>query len=225
MDKTAALMRELSYQFNDESLLILALTHRSKGSKNYERLEFLGDSILGFVVAHWLFDEFEDIGEGRLSRMRSTIVRKETLASVARDMNLSNYLILGEGELKSGGFNRDSILSDTVESIIGAIFLDSDLDSAKEFIISKLQSYLEQLSPETNFKDAKSLLQERMQKMSFALPKYTIINTTGEQHQQEFTIDCNLEDLNMSQQATAASRRIAEQKAAECLLELLDNEK
>ena len=123
MDKFAALMRALDYQFNDPALLKLALTHRSKGAKNYERLEFLGDSILGFVVADWLYKNYSQLAEGKLSRMRSSLVRKETLAVVARQLNLSDYLILGEGELKSGGYNRDSILADTVESIIGALCL------------------------------------------------------------------------------------------------------
>jgi len=118
MEKLDALMSKLEHRFEDKNLLKLALTHRSKNANNYERLEFLGDSILGFVVADWLYSSFPNLAEGKLSRMRSSLVRKETLANVARDLSLSDFLILGEGELKSGGFNRDSILSDTLESIL-----------------------------------------------------------------------------------------------------------
>ena len=134
MTELTALMRKLDYEFNDISLLKLALTHRSKGSKNYERLEFLGDSILGFVIAESLYEKYPKESEGKLSRMRSSLVRQETLADVAKNLKLSDYLILGEGELKSGGFNRASILSDVVESLIGAIYLDADFSQANKFI-------------------------------------------------------------------------------------------
>lgn len=214
MDKIAALMRKLDYQFEDESLLKLALTHRSKGAHSYERLEFLGDSILGFVVADWLYKHFPDTAEGRLSRMRSRLVRKKTLADVARDLGLQDHLILGEGELKSGGFNRDSILSDTVESIIGALYLDADFDQASRFIHSQFEGLFKNLSDESSFKDAKSRLQETMQKQAYELPQYDIIETCGKQHQQQFTVQCTLIDLQINAQATAGSRRQAEQEAA-----------
>ncbi|MBT8116069.1 MAG: ribonuclease III [Arenicella sp.] len=200
---------------------MLALTHRSKGSKNYERLEFLGDSILGFVIADWLYHAYPHVAEGKLSRMRASLVRKETLAKVAREMQLSDYLILGEGELKSGGFNRDSILADVVESLIGAIYLDSDFDRAAQFILSKFEPFLELLCDQANFKDAKSQLQELMQKKGMQLPVYQILQTTGEQHQQMFTVQCKLAELGLKQKASAGSRRLAEQKAAEVLLEQL----
>jgi len=211
-------MRKLDFEFRDGELLKLALTHRSKGSGNYERLEFLGDSILGFVVADWLFSNFADVTEGQLSRMRSSLVRKETLADIARDLGMSEYLILGEGELKSGGFNRDSILSDTVESLIGAIYLDAGFDAAKDFIYLHFADHFDGISGQQNFKDSKSRLQETMQKNGFELPKYEIIKTEGEQHDQTFTVECVLDEPNISDHSTARSRRLAEQQAAEKVL-------
>jgi len=220
MDKIAALMRKLDYTFKDQSLLKLALTHRSKGSGNYERLEFLGDSILGFIVADWLYVHFPDVAEGRLSRMRSSLVRKETLAGIARKLALKDHLILGEGELKSGGFNRDSILSDTVESIIGALYLDADFNQASRFVHAQFAELFENISIESNFKDPKSTLQEAMQKYGYELPKYDIVEIYGEQHQQQFTMQCTVAELAISAQATAGSRRQAEQGAASQVLEI-----
>ena len=211
-------MRKLNHEFSDLSLLTLALTHRSRGSKNYERLEFLGDSILGFVVADWLYSHYPQLAEGKLSRMRSSLVRKEALAIVARNLNLSEYLILGEGELKSGGFNRESILSDAVESIIGALYLDAGFDIASDFIHHNFKELFKGTSSQTSFKDAKSRLQEAMQKQAYSLPLYRIVETTGEQHDQEFTIECLLRELKISNTATAGSRRRAEQAAAEQVL-------
>ena len=221
MQKLSALIRKLDYQFNDNALFELALTHRSRGAKNYERLEFLGDSILGFVVADWLYNEFPDLSEGKLSRMRSSLVRKETLADVARSFQLSDYLILGEGEMKSGGFNRDSILSDTVESLIGAIYLDSDFGHARQFILSKFESQFASISAKSNFKDSKSQLQEFMQKKGLELPVYEIVSSSGEQHEQEFSVECRLPELNVVAEASALSRRLAEQKSAALVLEQL----
>jgi len=213
------LMRKLDYEFKNHALLSLALTHRSRGSKNYERLEFLGDSILGFVTAEWLYNEFPSLAEGKLSRMRSSLVRKETLAEVARALDLGNYLILGEGEMKSGGFNRDSILADTVESLIGAIYLDSDFEQASKFIFSKFARQLESVSELSHFKDAKSRLQEAMQKSGLPLPVYQIIDSTGEQHEQQFEVECRLDELSISAVSIANSRRAAEQKSAAQVLE------
>ena len=221
MDKLAALMRKIGYEFKELETLKLALTHRSKGAHNYERLEFLGDSILGFVVADLLYAKFPSLAEGKLSRMRSSLVRKETLALVARDIGISDYLILGEGELKSGGFNRDSILADTVESLIGALYLDAGFKTASDFIYFNFQRYFDSISEESTFKDAKSRLQETMQKQGLKLPLYEIIDTQGEQHNQQFTVECSLDEWPISSRATARSRRSAEQKAAEQVLELV----
>lgn len=220
MNKLDSLMRKLNHEFADAGLLALALTHRSKGASNYERLEFLGDSILGFVVADWLYSRYPNLAEGKLSRMRSSLVRKETLAVVARELGMSDFLILGEGELKSGGFNRDSILADTVESVIGALYLDAGFSVAKKFILVNFKPQLDGISDQSTFKDAKSKLQEAMQKQGYELPSYEIVKTLGEQHEQEFTVECSLTELNLASLATARSRRGAEQSAAEQVLAL-----
>ena len=225
MQKLDGLLRSIAHDFGDIRLLQLALTHRSKNSNNYERLEFLGDSILGFVVADWLYENFPNLAEGKLSRMRSSLVRKETLATVARSLKLSDYLILGEGELKSGGFNRDSILADTVESIIGALYLDAGFERAKKFIYQNFETQFRGISEQSTFKDAKSKLQEAMQKQGFELPCYKIIDTLGEQHAQQFTVECVLTKLDIQSHATAASRRGAEQAAAEQVLSLFKSSK
>ena len=219
LDKLDRLQQVIGIHFNDQSLLQLALTHRSKSKQNYERLEFLGDSILGFVVADWLVLRFASLSEGKLSRMRASVVRQEALAEVARAIGLGEYLILGEGELKSGGFDRDSILSDVFESIIGGIYLDQGLETAKTFILRQLQPKLELLSPSSAQKDPKSRLQELMQKMGYHLPRYVMIDVQGQHHDQQFTIECQLDELPFSAQATASSRRNAEQQAARILLE------
>ncbi len=218
-----ALMRNLNYHFNDIELLQLALTHRSKSSHNYERLEFLGDSILGFVIAEWLYQRYPSISEGRLSRMRSSLVRKETLAMVARSLQLSDYLILGEGELKSGGFNRASILADVIESLIGAIYLDSGFTKAKEFILTKFEPQLSNVSETSSLKDSKSKLQEYMQKHGYQLPIYKVIDTSGKQHEKEFTVECSADDLGINASASAWSRRSAEQCAAKLVFEMIKN--
>lgn len=219
--KLSSLERRLDYKFKDRGLLALALTHRSRGAQNYERLEFLGDSILGFVIADWLFHNFPEQSEGKLSRMRSSLVRKETLAVIARQLDLGEYLILGEGEQKSGGFQRDSILADTVESIIGALFLDASFSEAKRFVMQEFAEVLTSITPQKNFKDAKSRLQEAMQKRGYSLPKYTIVSTSGHQHEQEFTVVCRLNELPIEAQAMAGTRRMAEQKSAAQVLEQL----
>ena len=220
--KLSRLESKLDHKFSDQSLLQLALTHRSRGAQNYERLEFLGDSILGFVIAQWLFEYFPEQSEGKLSRMRSSLVRKETLAVIARQLNLGDFLILGEGELKSGGYQRESILADAVESIIGAMFLDAGVEVAQRFIIHNFKDFLNTITPQKSFKDAKSRLQEAMQKRGFSLPKYSIVSTAGQQHEQLFTVSCKLNNLPLEGEATAGTRRLAEQKSAAKVLELLD---
>lgn len=222
-DKLNRLTRALSYSFKDNTYLDIALTHRSKGSRNYERLEFLGDSILGFVIAQWLYESFPEYGEGRLSRVRASLVRKETLASIARDLKLSDYLILGEGELKSGGFNRDSILSDVVESLIGAIYLDDGMESARQFIYQVFANKMENIDEAISYKDSKSKLQEIVQKDGQLLPIYNVIDISGEQHEQVFTVDCRLDYIDQVVAATGSSRRIAEQNAAKKMLSLVKN--
>jgi ribonuclease-3 len=217
----------IGYEFQDRDLLEQALTHRSKAKHNYERLEFLGDSILSFVISDFLYDRFPELGEGRLSRMRASLVCKESLAEIARGIGLSDYLILGEGELKSGGFNRDSILSDAVEGIIGAIYIDSRREAAysqsKVFIKKFFMNKLENLKPGSGYKDSKSRLQEYLQKRGLELPQYTVVNTEGESHQQIFDIQCELSSLDLTFFASGNNRKEAEQMAAAEALKKLIN--
>lgn len=184
------LEKAFDLQFSNPALLEQALTHRSRSHRNYERLEFLGDSVLGFVVAEDLYYRFPETPEGRLSRMRSYVVRKETLARVARSMALQELLQLGEGELKSGGFNRDSILSDCLEAIIGAVYIDQGIDAAKAFIHRFFDDVLGSLTLDTIYKDSKSRLQEYLQQRGEPVPSYEIVSISGEPHDQTFEIAC-----------------------------------
>ncbi|WP_415885535.1 ribonuclease III [Neptuniibacter sp. QD37_6] len=215
------LVRRIGHQFADESLFELALTHRSCGKKNNERLEFLGDSILNFVIADDLFARFPQAKEGELSRLRARMVKGVTLSEVARELGLGDYLRLGSGELKSGGFRRDSILADAVEAIIGAIYLDSDMETARGFILSWFKARLEKLDLNETLKDSKTRLQEFLQSRRLALPTYELINVEGEAHDQTFYIDCTVAGLAKPAKGIGSSRRQAEQEAAKhALIEL-----
>ncbi|WP_415901851.1 ribonuclease III [Neptuniibacter sp. QD29_5] len=215
------LARRIGHPFADESLFELALTHRSCGKKNNERLEFLGDSILNFVIADDLFARFPQAKEGELSRLRARMVKGVTLSEVARELGLGDYLRLGSGELKSGGFRRDSILADAVEAIIGAIYLDSDMETARGFILSWFQARLEKLDLNETLKDSKTRLQEFLQSRRLALPTYELINVEGEAHDQTFYIDCTVAGLAKPAKGIGSSRRQAEQEAAKhALIEL-----
>lgn len=219
------LSKRLGYQFNNDKLLEQALTHRSaKGSHN-ERLEFLGDSVLGFVIAENLYQKFPQSSEGELTRMRSSLVKGVTLADLAREFNLGDYLILGPGELKSGGFRRDSILEDAIEAIIGAIFLDANIDTVKAIILQWFESRLVKINPENEQKDPKSRLQEYLQGRQIPLPQYEVIQITGQSHQQEFTVRCSSEKLAIEVITKGASRRKAEQEGALQLLEKIQHGK
>ena len=215
MIEIEGLQNRLAYEFNNVTHLTRALTHRSKGPDNNERLEFLGDSILGFVVAEWLYQRFPKVAEGKLSRMRSMIVRKATLAAVARELQLYDALILGEGELKSGGFNRDSILADAVEALIGAVYLDSGIEQARQVIMDQFAAALNDLRPDSVYKDPKSRLQEYLQQHSLPVPVYEIVRVEGEPHRQTFRVACTIKGCDKSFVAIGSSRRIAEQLAAE----------
>ena len=220
----ARLTKKLGYEFNDDTLLVQALTHRSaKGSHN-ERLEFLGDSILGFVIAEALFDKFPKHDEGDLTRMRSSLVKGVTLAEVARDFNLGECLILGPGELKSGGHRRESILEDAIEAIIGAVYLDSDIDRCKALILDWFKKRLMVIKPGNEQKDPKTRLQEFLQGRKIPLPTYEVISTTGQSHNQEFTVRCQTSVTKDVVIAKGTSRRKAEQAAAQQILVLIDNE-
>jgi len=219
------LSKRLGYQFLKPALLDQALTHRSAKGFHNERLEFLGDSVLGFVIAEILYQKFPQSCEGELTRMRSSLVKGVTLASLAREFDLGDYLILGPGELKSGGFRRDSILEDAIEAIIGAIFMDSNIDTVKEIVLSWFNNRLDKINPEQEQKDPKSRLQEYLQGRKIALPQYEVIQITGQSHQQEFTVRCCSEKLKLEVITCGASRRKAEQEAASKLLDLIKNGK
>lgn len=217
----ADLQRSLCYAFKDISYLELALTHRSKSSNNNERLEFLGDAILGFVVADMLYTHFDQSPEGQLSRFRASLVKKETLAQLARDFSLGDYLSLGSGELKSGGFRRDSILADAMEAILGAIYLDGGLAEARALIERSLSGRLTQLSETTELKDPKTQLQEYLQARRLPLPEYEVTATLGDEHNQSFEVSCIVSGIEQPITGTGSSRRKAEQAAARQALDLL----
>ena len=219
------LQQKLNYQFKDLSLLKLALTHRSVGKKNNERLEFLGDSILGLVISRELYKRFTHIEEGKLSRLRSHLVRGQTLAKFGLALNLSEILILGSGELKSGGYRRESIQADAVEAIFGAILLDSDLETINTVILDLYQALLDEIDPNDSLKDPKTQLQEYLQKRSNTLPRYTLTKTVGKDHNAVFTVNCFLKDQNIQIDQDAKSIKRAEQACAQALLENLKENK
>lgn len=215
------LQRKLGYQFQQTDYLKQALTHRSAGAKNNERFEFVGDSILNFAIGKALYDKFPKANEGELSRMRASLVREQTLAIIARQLELGDYLRLGSGELKSGGFRRESILSDCVEAIIAAIYLDADLDKALECVYRWYQQLLSEMQPGEAQKDPKTRLQEYLQARRLKLPEYQVIEIKGEAHKQTFTVRCKVEKLTDVIIGHGASRRKAEQNAAEQALQIL----
>ena len=200
-------------------LLQQALTHRSHSSAHNERLEFLGDSVLNCVVASVLFDRYSKIDEGDLSRLRANLVKQQSLYEIAQRIELSNFLRLGEGELKSGGFRRPSILADTLEALFGAIFLDSGFDAASSVISAMYIPILDTVDPKTLGKDAKTLLQEFLQGKKIALPQYNVVATHGAAHNQEFEVECLVPKLDIQVFGTGGSRRAGEQAAAKSALE------
>jgi len=214
------LVATIGYQFKTASLLEEALTHRSRGAVNNERLEFLGDAILGFVVAETLFARFPKESEGVLTRFRASLVKKETLAGLARSYQLGDFLRLGPGELKSGGFRRDSILADAMESIIGAIYLDSDMSTTRDFVLRSLGDRFDHLQVQ---KDPKTQLQEFLQARRRSLPEYSVTATHGTAHDQHFEVQCVVDGLSEPARGAGNSRRKAEQAAAQQALESLSN--
>ncbi|MAD74190.1 MAG: ribonuclease III [Rheinheimera sp.] len=217
------LMIKLGYQFQQPQLLEQALTHRSCKGKHNERLEFLGDAVLGLIIAQMLFDQFPQTREGDLTRMRSALVKGVTLAEIAQELAIAQYLRLGPGELKSGGHRRESILADALEAILGAIFLDSGMDACRERINVWFAERLSQIAPGEQ-KDSKTRLQEYLQGLRLALPVYDVIATTGEAHQQTFTVRCTVPGIAPIT-ASGSSRRKAEQDAANAALEQIKNER
>lgn len=215
------LYKILNYEFKDPNLLKIALTHRSKGGEHNERLEFLGDSIVNFVIAEILFQQFPKATEGELSRWRATLVNRDALAELAKDFDLGQYLFLGPGEMRSGGSERQSILSCTMEAVIGAVYLDSGFAIAREKILEWYDYMLENLSPEASHKDPKTLLQEYLQSRRLALPIYQVTSIEGEAHQQMFTVSCQVAGTDEKSYGKGTSRRRAEQDAAEAMLEMM----
>tara|TARA_R110001592_G_scaffold138511_4_gene357689 strand:- start:79244 stop:79924 length:681 start_codon:yes stop_codon:yes gene_type:complete len=217
----SVLQRKLGYSFKDETLLDLALTHRSFKSNNNERLEYLGDAILSFVIAEALYFKFPKAKEGQLSRLRSLLVKGVTLAELGKDFQLGDYLNLGGGELKSGGFRRESIIADALEAIIGAVYLDSDQSTCKDVVLAWYEERLSNLSIEHTEKDPKTRLQEYLQSIKKDLPNYEVSEIMGEAHNQTFFVTCQIESLHISTKHKGSSRRIAEQKAAKEALKIL----
>ncbi|MCK3658695.1 ribonuclease III [Pasteurellaceae bacterium Pebbles2] len=222
MNNLDRLQRKIGYEFNHITLLKQALTHRSAAKIHNERLEFLGDAILNLTIAEALYQQFPKCNEGELSRMRATLVREQTLAELARDFGLGDYMALGAGELKSGGFRRASILADCVEAIIGAMSLDSSLPVAMDVVRNWYQTLLAEIKPGENQKDPKTRLQEYLQSKRLDLPTYNVTKIQGEAHCQTFTVECNVPNLDRTFVGVAGSRRKAEQSAAEQMLKELD---
>lgn len=212
---------ELAHAFHHPQLLEQALTHRSANNRNNERLEFLGDAMLGLVVAAELYRRFPEIDEGQLTRLRAALVRKETLAAIAASLRLGDYLRLGEGELKSGGFRRESILANTLEAVLGAIYLDGGFETCRMRIVNLFEHLFSTLDPELLTKDAKTELQEWLQARRRPLPIYRLLKTEGEPHNRQFTVECIVEELSAPLQGVGRSRRVAEQEAARRALERL----
>jgi ribonuclease-3 len=217
------LARALGHEFERRELLEQALTHRSAGPGNNERLEFLGDALLGFVIAQALWERFPDADEGRLSRLRASLVNKESLAQLARGLDLGSYLRLGAGELRTGGHTRDSILADAVEAVFAAVYLDRGFPAAKRVILDLYLERLERVVAEGAIKDPKTRLQERLQASKRPLPIYDVLDVIGSQHDQTFFVICSLSDSEQSTKGRGTSRRRAEQHAAEQMLELIEH--
>jgi len=208
------LEKSIKYKFKDLNLLELAMTHRSHSGKNNERLEFLGDSILNFVVADLLFKKFSDLDEGDLSRLRSQLVKEEPLSRLSNELKIGDFLNLGVGELKSSGWRRPSILADAFEALIGAIFIDGGIKSVYEFIDGSFSELIKKINPKEIHKDSKTILQEFLQAQKVALPVYEVINIEGEAHNQLFTVVCAITKFNVKAEGGGRSRKIAEQEAA-----------
>lgn len=215
---TDELTQKLNYTFQNPHFLKIALTHRSKGGENNERLEFLGDAVVNFVIAEILYQHFPKATEGDLSRWRASLVNRDALADLAKEFELGPFIFLGPGELRSGGSERQSILSCTMEAIIGAVYLDGGFDVARSKIIEWYEPLIQSLSSAASHKDPKTLLQEYLQSRRMALPVYKVEVIEGEAHQQIFTVSCQVEGLAEKTLGKGTSRRRAEQDAAQAML-------
>ena len=222
MARHPVLERRIGHRFNDPALLTQALTHRSFGSPHNERLEFLGDGVIGCVIAEELYLRFPDIAEGELSRLRASLVREAALAAVARALGLSGFLRLGEGELASGGGDRPSILADALEAVYGAVFLDGGYEAVRATVRRTFGEALAALDPRQPAKDDKTRLQELLQARRQKLPEYRVVSTAGAAHKQVFEVECVAAGLDLRATGSGSSRRRAEQQAAGRLLKLLE---
>ncbi|MGB5132561.1 MAG: ribonuclease III [Steroidobacteraceae bacterium] len=218
MDPAGWLQERLGCSFADAGLLDRALTHRSAGPDNNERLEYLGDAVLSFVVAEMLFESHPEASEGELSRYRASLVSGETLGALALELGLGQHLRLGEGELKSGGRRRASILADALEALVGAVYLDRGLDAARTLAGRLMRQRLDELPMASELKDAKTRLQEWLQGRGLGLPEYTVMEVSGEPHEQRFRVRCDVNGLAIAAEAEGSSRRRAEQEAATLVL-------
>jgi len=223
LDKaTAWLKKSLAYTFADEHLLRQALTHRSANGPNNERLEFLGDAVLQVIVSDIVFMQKPEASEGQLSRLRSSVVRDVTLAEVALELGLGEHVFLGSGERKSGGHRRESILSDTLEAIFGAVYLDAGFDAARQVICTAYGDRLQNMPDGADLRDPKSRLQELLQGRGLALPVYAVENVIGKAHKQSFEVSCTIPELETATTGRGLTRRDAEQEAALAMLDAVD---
>ncbi len=212
----------LGYSFKNLGLLVQALTHRSFSANNNERLEFLGDGALNFIIANQLYNRFNKLPEGDLSRLRAQLVKESTLCEIAISLNVGDSLKLGEGEMKSAGWRRPSILADALEAIVGAVYIDGGYDAAETLVLKLFQGKLTEIDPKTIDKDAKSQLQEYLQSKKMDLPDYNVVLIEGEAHAQTFKVACEIKGLGLSTVGEGTSRRIAEQRAAQLALEKIN---
>jgi ribonuclease-3 len=216
--------RQLDYKFSDAALLDRALTHKSRSSINNERLEFLGDAVLGAVIADVLHQTQPEADEGALSRLRAHLVRRETLAEIAADIKLGDILVLGSGESRSGGHQRESILADTLEAVLGAAYLDGGFATAQAVILHLFEQRLAGLPDTDELKDSKTRLQENLQARTIDLPAYLVLSESGPPHNRRFVVECSIPQLEITAQGEGTSRRRAEQFAAADALELIIND-
>jgi len=218
------LFMRLGYEFSDSELARVALTHRSAGGFNNERLEFLGDAMLDLVIAEYLFQFRPQASEGDLSRLRASLVKRETLASIAAELELGDYLKLGSGELRTGGFNRSSILADALEALLAAIYLEGGYQAARDVVLALYADRLENLPESAALRDPKTQLQEWLQARGIDRPAYSVESVSGLAHEQQFKVICTVATLEISCEGHGTSRRRAEQDAAEAALSRIGNE-
>lgn len=212
--QASAIERKIGHRFENRSLVNQALTHRSYGVPHNERLEFLGDSVLNCVIASLLYERFPQIPEGDLSRVRANLVNQQSLVDFASNLDLGAHVLLGQGELRSGGSERPSILADALEAIFGAVYLDAGFDAAANVIVSMFEPVLSELDPAAVRKDPKTRLQEFLQGRRMSLPSYTVVDVSGQAHDQHFRVECSVEELAIRTFGEGSSRRAAEQDAA-----------